>query len=70
MKTRTSMSNYELRLAAFITSLLVMFAESFKLDKACLEDKEKSEHWEHAAHATHLCSIVILSIFMVEGFWF
>ena len=32
----------------------------------CQQGEHDAHHWEHVAHAIHLCSIIVLSIFMVE----
>ena len=32
----------------------------------CQQGAQDAHHWEHVAHAIHICSIIVLSIFMVE----
>ena len=32
----------------------------------CKEQEEEKDHWEHIVHAFHICSILVLSLFMVE----
>ena len=32
----------------------------------CQQGEHDAHHWEHVAHAIHICSIIVLSIFMVE----
>ena len=33
----------------------------------CQQGEHDAHHWEHVAHAIHICSIIVLSIFMVEA---
>jgi hypothetical protein len=42
------------------------YAEYCYPTPSCSEQSHKLHHWQHVTHVIHICSIIVLSLFMVE----